>query len=108
WKIGKYSGYQEKQMAWEPLKTIELEDISQLAPLTPDPNAFKVAMEMINLRREDFRNIVGAQTNLQAQITGASATESAISQTEAIRGAGVHAEVIAEMMREYCEIGHVN
>jgi hypothetical protein len=107
-KIGKFSGFAEKQMVFEPLKTIELEDISQLAPLTPDPNAFKVALEMINLRREDFRNIIGAQTNLQAQITGASATESGIAQTEAIRGAGVHAELIGEMYRKYLEISHLN
>lgn len=107
-KIGKYSGYTEKQFVWEPLKLVELEDINQLAPLIPDPNAFKVALEMIQLRREDFRNTVGAQTNLQAQITKASATESAIAQTEAIRGAGVHAELLAESVREHLEQSHVN
>ena len=109
-KIGKYSGYTEKQMVWEPLKTIELEDINQLAPLTPDPNAFKVALEMINLRREDFRNIIGAQTNLQAQYSkGISATEAGLSQTEAIRAASVHAEIIGEaLVREHLEISHLN
>lgn len=108
YKIGKYSGYSEKQMVMEPLKMVELEDISQMAPLTPDPAAFKVAIDMINMRREDFRNIIGAQTNLQAQLTGASATESGIAQTEAIRGAGVHAELIGEMYRQYLEIAHIN
>lgn len=109
-KIGKYSGYNEKQMVWEPLKTIELEDINQLAPLTPDPAAFKVALEMINLRREDFRNIIGAQTNLQAQYSkGISATEAGLSQTEAIRAASVHAEIIGEtLIREHLEISHLN
>lgn len=109
-KIGKYSGYTEKQMVWEPLKTIELEDINQLAPLTPDPAAFKVALEMINLRREDFRNIVGAQTNLQAQYSkGITATEAGLSQTEAIRGASVHAELFGEaLVREHLEISHLN
>lgn len=109
-KIGKYSGYSEKQMVWEPLKTIELEDINQLAPLTPDPNAFKVALEMINLRREDFRNIIGAQTNLQAQYSkGISATEAGLSQTEAIRAASVHAEITGEtLIREHLEISHLN
>lgn len=109
-KIGKYSGYTEKQMVWEPLKTVELEDINQLAPLTPDPNAFKVALEMINLRREDFRNIIGAQTNLQAAYSkGISATEAGLSQTEAIRAASVHAEIIGEtLIREHLEISHLN
>lgn len=110
YKIGKYSGFTEKQMVWEPLKTIELEDIDQLAPLTPDPNAFKVALEMINLRREDFRNIIGAQTNLQAQYSkGISATEAGLSQTEAIRAASVHAEIMGEpLVREHLEISHLN
>lgn len=110
YKIGKYSGYSEKQMIWEPLKTIELEDINQLAPLTPEPAAFKVALEMINLRREDFRNIIGAQTNLQAAYSkGISATEAGLSQTEAIRGASVHAEIIGEtLLREHLEISHLN
>lgn len=109
-KIGKYSGYTEKQMVWEPLKTIELEDINQLAPLTPDPAAFKVALDMINLRREDFRNIIGAQTNLQAQNSkGISATEAGLSQTEAIRGASIHAEIFGEtLIREHLEISHLN
>lgn len=108
WKIGKYSGYSEKQMAWEPLKTIELEDISQLAPLTPDPNAFKVALEMMSIKREDFRNAVEARTNLQAEITKASATESGIAQNEAMRAAGVHAQRIAGVYRRYLELAHVN
>lgn len=108
WKIGKYSGYTEKQFVWEPLKMIELDDITQLAPLTPDPTAFRVALDMIGLRREDFRNIVGAQTNLQAQVTKASATESAIAQNEAMRGAGVQAEILAESLREHLEKSHCN
>ncbi len=109
-KIGKYSGYSEKQMIWEPLKTIELEDINQLAPLIPDPTAFQVALKMIELRREDFRNIIGAQTNLQAQYSkGISATEAGLSQTEAIRGASVHAEIFGEtLLREHLEISHLN
>lgn len=109
-KVGKYSGLTEKQMVWEPLRVVELEDINQLEQLTPDPNAFKVALEMINLRREDFRNIIGAQTNLQAQYSkGISATEAGLSQTEAIRAASVHAEIIGEtLIREHLEMSHLN
>jgi len=65
-------------------------------------------LAMIALRREDFRNNVGAQTNLQAQNTGSTATEAAISQTEAIRSAGVHAEIIADTLREHFEVQHIN
>jgi hypothetical protein len=108
WKVGKYSGYDAKQFIAEPLKAVELEDITQLAPLIGDPQVLGQILSLINIRREDFRNIVGAQTNLQAQITKASATESAIAQTEAIRGAGVHAELLGDTLREYLEVSHVN
>lgn len=108
-KVGKYSGYDQKQFVAEPLKMVELEDINQLAPLVGDPRVLQQAIAMINMRREDFRNIVGAQTNLQAQANASnSATEAAISQTEAIRSAGVHAELIAEVLREHLDITHVN
>jgi hypothetical protein len=108
WKVGKYSGYDAKQFIAEPMKAVELEDITQLMPLVGDPQVLSQVLSLINIRREDFRNIVGAQTNLQAQITKASATESAIAQTEAIRGAGVHAELLGDTLREYLEVSHVN
>jgi hypothetical protein len=108
WKVGKYSGYDAKQFIAEPMKAVELEDITQLAPLTGDASVLAQVLSLINIRREDFRNIVGAQTNLQAQLTKASATESAIAQNEAIRGAGVHAELLGDTLREYLEISHVN
>lgn len=108
-KVGKYSGYDAKQFVAEPLKMVELEDINQLAPLVGDPRVLQQALAMIQMRREDFRNIVGAQTNLQAQANSAnSATEASISQTEAIRAAGVHAEIIAETLREHLDISHIN
>lgn len=108
-KIGKYSGYDAKQFVAEPLKMVELEDINQLAPLVGDPRVLQQALAMIAMRREDFRNIVGAQTNLQAQANAAnSATEAAISQTEAIRSAGVHAEIIGEVIREHLDTSHIN
>lgn len=109
-KIGKYSGYDSKQFVAEPMKMIELEDVNQLVPLVGDPRVLTEALNMIALRREDFRNIVGAQTNLQAAKTSSnSATEAALSQTEAIRAASVHAEVIAEtLLREHLETSHLN
>lgn len=108
-KVGKYSGYDQKQFVAEPLKMVELEDINQLAPLVGDPRVLQQALAMIQMRREDFRNIVGAQTNLQAQANAAnSATEAAISQTEAIRSAGVHAEIIGEVIREHLDTSHIN
>lgn len=108
-KIGKYSGYSAKQFVAEPMKMIELEDVNQLVPLVGDPRVLQQALAMIGMRREDFRNIVGAKTNLQAEISKASATESAIASTEAIRSAGVHAEIIGEpLVRGHLEQSHLN
>lgn len=108
WKIGKFSGYDTKQWIAEPMKAIELEDINQLAPLVGDPRVLQQMLNLIGIRREDFREVTGAKTNLQGQITKATATESAIAQNEAIRNIGVHAEILADTFREYLEISHVN
>lgn len=109
-KAGAGARYSQKQLVLEPKAIIDMEDVSQLMPLVPDPGALQRCLEMIALRREDFRNIVGAQTNLQAVKSQAgSATEAALSQTEAIRSASVHAEIIGEtLLREQLEISHIN
>ena len=108
WKIGKYSGYDQKQFIAEPLKAVELEDISQMAPLVGDPRVLQQMMGLIGVRREDFRDVTGAKTNLQGQITKASATESAIAQNESIRAAGVHARIMANVLRKHLDQSHVN
>lgn len=107
-KVGKYSGYDTKQFVLEPLKMLEMEDVTQMMPLVGDPNTLKQALEMLAIRREDLRNIVGAPTNLQGEQNGGSATEAVISQKEAIRSGGVHAELLGETLRDHLEICHVN
>ena len=108
WKVGMNSSKDIKQFVAEPLKTIELEDVSQMMPLVGDPRVLAQMVSLIGMRREDFRNIVSAKTNLQGQITGASATESGLSQTEALRDLGVHAENNGDVLRQYLKVSHVN
>lgn len=108
WKRGTYAGADTKEFVAEPLKVVDMEDVTQFIPLVGDPQVLKMVLEMIGIRREDFRNIVGAQTNLQAQITKASATESAIAQNEAVRAAGVSGQLDGEVLRQHLEISHVN
>lgn len=109
WKVSKYAGLKATQLNIKPQNIVELEDINALEPLRPDIAAIAQALSMMGVSKEDFRTMVGAATNLQAQITKASATESAIAQNEAIRGASVHAEVISEtFLRDYIETMYLN
>jgi len=109
WKVGKFAGLKAGQLNISPHLLVELDDISQLERIGIDIQAIQQGIQLINLDKEDFRTTVGAATNLQAQVTKASATESAIAQNEAIRGASVHAEIIAEtFLREHLETMHLN
>lgn len=110
WKVGRYAGLKSNQLNIKPHNLVELEDITQLEPIRPDLQAISMALEMLGLSTENFRQMVGAHTNLQAAATKAgSATEAALSQTEAIRGASVHAEIIGEtFIREHLETMYQN
>lgn len=109
WKVGRYAGLKANQLNIKPWNIVELEDVNQLEPIRPDIQAIVQALAMMTMSKEDFRTTVGAATNLQAQLTKASATESAIAQNEAIRGVSVHAEIIAEtFVREHIETMHLN
>jgi len=109
WKVGRYAGLKANQLNIKPHALIELEDINQLERVGIDIAAIQQALAMVQMNREDFRTTVGAQSNLQGQIVKASATESAIAQNEGIRGASVHAEIIAEtFLREHIETMHKN
>lgn len=107
--VGRYAGVKANQWGINPNGLIEVEDVDQVKPLPIDVTLIAQAMAMVADRREEYRSTVGAHTNLQAQITKASATESAIAQNEAVRGASVHAELIAEtFLREHIETMHYN
>lgn len=109
WKVSRFAGLQANQLNIKPWNIIELDDINGLQQIEPNINALTAAMGMIGANKEDFRTTVGAASNLQAQVTKASATEAALAQTEAVRGASVHAEIIAEtFLREHIETCHRN
>lgn len=109
WKLGRFSGIKPSEFQIKPWNIIQLEDINQLEPLRPDMNAVVQALAMQLQRRDELRANTGATANLQAMDTKATATEATLTQSEAIRGAGVHAEIIAEtMIREHLEQMHIN
>lgn len=108
WKRGAYAGNDAKEFVAEPLKVVDVEDVAQLVPLVGDPQVLKEVLQMVGLRREDFRDNVGAKTNLQGEAKGVSATESAIAQNESVRAAGVSGQLDAEVLREHLNISHIN
>src|SRR3990167_738830 len=109
WKVSKYAGLKSSQLNIKPFNLIELEDINQLEQLKMDLNMIAQALAMQGVLKEDFRTTVGAHTNLQAQITKATATEASLTQTEAIRGNSVIAELIAEtLVRDFLMTSHIN
>jgi hypothetical protein len=109
WKVGKYSGLKMDQMVIRPNGIVEMEDINQMERLGVDVNAILQALNLLSISKDDFRTLVGASSNLQAESKGTSATETAIVQNETKRSSGVHAEIIAEtFLREHLEQRHFN
>jgi len=109
WKVSKYAGLKASQLQIKPQNIVELEDIEGLQPLRPDIQAIGQSLAMTGMKKEDFRSMVGAYSNLQATITKASATESAIASSEGARYASVHAELISEtFVRDYVETIYLN
>jgi len=109
YKLGRYAGLKPSQMLFRPHQVLEMDDINQLDLLKVDINTVAMALNFQGMLREEIRSNTGATANLQAQITKATATESALTQNEAIRSASVHAEIISEtLIRDFLEQAHVN
>ena len=107
WKRGAYGG-DSKQFIAEPQKIVDVEDVAQLMPLIGDPNVLRQVLQMLALRREDFRDIVGAKTNLQGEVKDVSATEASLAQNESVRAAASHGSLDADVLRAHLEIMHIN
>jgi len=108
-KLGRSAGLKPNQLTIKPLNIIEMDDISQLETMRPEIAAIAQALAMQGILKEDFRTTTGATANLQAIITKATATEASLTQSEAIRGASVVAEIISEtFLREHIEAMHIN
>lgn len=109
YKIGRFAGLKPNQLNIKPWNFIELDDITQMEQLKFDINTIVQALSMQGIRREDFRALTGASSNLQATATSATATEATLTQTEAIRGASVIAEIIGEtLIRDHLTQMHQN
>jgi hypothetical protein len=109
WKMGRYGGLRAGNIPLTPLGIIKVDRVDELEPLRPQIESLAHGMNMMNQWRDDFRNLVGAKSGLQAEVTGATATESTLTQAEGVRSAGVSVEILAEpLIREHIETMHLN
>lgn len=80
-----------------------------LKALRPQIEGVNVGLAMENLMKTEFRSTVGAPDSLQAIVTQATATESSLAQTEAVRRLSVGAEIFSEaVLREHISKMHEN
>lgn len=108
-KVGKYAGIKKEQLTINPFGFIEIDDVEQLQQLKVDLNAVVQSLAVQGLLKEDFRAITNATANLQAIATKATATEATLTQSEAMRGGSVVAQILAEtFIREHLETMHIN
>jgi len=108
-KVGRYAGVKKEHLDISPFGMIKMDDIEQLSQLKIDLNTIVQSLAVQGLLKEDFRAITNATANLQAVATKATATEATLTQSEAMRGASVVAQILAEtFLREHIETMHTN
>jgi hypothetical protein len=80
-----------------------------LKALRPQIEGVNIGLAMENLMKGEFRTTVAAPDSLQAIVTQATATESSLAQTEAVRRLSVMAEIFSEsVLREHISKMHEN
>ena len=108
WLADRQANLKQNQLTLRPNSIVEVDGVDNVKPLRPDMNSIVQALQMMAISREEFRNNVGAASQLQAILTKATATESSIAQNESLRGAGVHAELLGEVLRSIFKQHHIN
>lgn len=94
WEIPKGAGVE--RVLIKPIGIVRPAEAGQIRPLQPPVQAVAPGIELEQIFKDDFRAVTGATPNLQAEVTKASATESALVQGESIRKISIIAELIAE------------
>lgn len=109
WKAARTAGIKMTDLRMVPFRIIQMDETNSLEPLRPDLTGLKPGLEHEERIKNDFRAVTGATNDLQAESTGATATEASITQNEAVRRVAVIAELAAEeLVREYVELSIKN
>lgn len=111
WLVNRAANIKTKQMKIQPWGTVEVDGDpdSMIKALRPQLEGVNFGLQLEQLMKSDFRATTGATDNLQALVTEATATESSIAQTEAVRRLSVIAEIISEnLLRNHISKMHEN
>ncbi len=109
WIATRMANIKTSQLRIKPWGVIETDDAEGLKPIRPQLEGVNFGVQLENLMKNEFRATTGATDNLQALVTEATATESSIAQSEAVRRLSVMAEIIAEpLVRDHISKMHEN
>lgn len=111
WLANRAANIKPSQMKIKPWGIVEVEGDPEtmLKALRPQLEGVNFGIQMETLMKSEFRATTGATDNLQALVTEATATESSIAQTEAVRRLSVIAEILSEsLLREHVSKMHEN
>lgn len=109
WIASRMANIKTSQLRIKPWGVVETDDAEGLKPIRPQLEGVNFGVQLENLMKNEFRATTGATDNLQALVTEATATESSIAQSEAVRRLSVMAEIIAEpLVREHLSKMHEN
>lgn len=109
WIASRMANIKTSQLRVKPWGVVETDDAEGLKPIRPQLEGVNMGKMLEDLLKTEFRATTGASDNLQAVTTDATATESAIAQSEAVRRLSVIAEIVAEpLVREHLSKCHEN
>lgn len=92
-----------------PWSGIPVRDVNQVKELRPQIEGIVNGLKLMEEVKKDFRGVTHATDTLQAVLTGATATESSLAQSEAIRAVSLIAEINADaVIRPHLITMHVN
>lgn len=102
WIASRMANIKPNQLKVRPWGIVETDDAEGLKPIRPQLEGVNFGIQLENIMKQEYRATTGASDSLQAMTTDATATESSIAQTEAVRRLSVMGEVMAEsLLREH-------
>src|SRR3990167_7857412 len=107
--VGAGSGLKSNKLDVFPWNLIPVNDVNQIKEIRPQIEGIINGLKLLEQTREDFRAVTHATSTLQAVLTGATATESSLAQSEALRAISLIAEINADsVIRKHLETMHKN
>lgn len=111
WLADRSANIKTSQLKIKPWGVVEVDGNVETAlkALRPQLEGVTLGLQMEQMLKTEYRSTTGASDSLQAIVTQATATESSIAQTEAVRRLSVQAELFSEsVLREHVSKMHEN